>query len=67
MLDCFACKEKKKQIILYYFTYFCIILHDFTNCSAFVDIKGVVNKNQQSQIKTLSSKNIYIYNCRKNE
>ena len=35
MLDC----ERKKQIGLYYFTYFYISLYDFINCSAFVDIK----------------------------
>ena len=39
MLDYVACKEKKKQINLYYFTYFHMILHDFINCPAIVDIK----------------------------
>ena len=34
MLDCVDCKEKKN-----YFTYFYIILYDFINCPAFVDIK----------------------------
>ena len=38
MLNCVACK-KKQQIHLYYFTYFYMILYDFINCSAFVDIK----------------------------
>ena len=37
MLDCVACK--KKQINLFYFTYFCMILCDFINCQVFVDIK----------------------------
>ena len=37
MLDCVACKEKRNK--LYYFTYFYIILYDFINCPAFVDIK----------------------------
>ena len=31
--------KKKKQINLYYFTYSYMILYDFINCSAFVDIK----------------------------
>ena len=35
MLDCVACKEKR-SIILYYFTYFYIILYDFINYPAFV-------------------------------
>ena len=35
MSDCVACKEKG-SIILYYFTYFYIILYDFINCPAFV-------------------------------
>ena len=29
----------KKQINLYYFTYFYMILYDFINCPAFLDIK----------------------------
>ena len=36
-LDCVACKEKRKK--LYHFTYFHVILYDFMNCPAFVDIK----------------------------
>ena len=36
-LDCVACKEKRKK--LYYFTYFHVVLYDFMNCPAFVDIK----------------------------
>ena len=35
MLGCVACKEKKKQINLLFY----ILLHDFVNCPAFVDIK----------------------------
>ena len=31
--------RKKKQINLYYFTYFYMIIYDFINCPAFVDIK----------------------------
>ena len=38
MLDCVACKEKR-NINLFYFTYFYMILYDFINCPAFVDIK----------------------------
>ena len=37
MLDCVACKKKKK--LTYYFIYFDMILYDFINCPAFVDIK----------------------------
>ena len=37
MLDFVACK--KKEINLHYFTFFYIILYDFTNCPAFADIK----------------------------
>ena len=37
MLHCVACKEKKNK--LHYFPYFSIILYDFINCPAFVDIK----------------------------
>ena len=33
---------KKKEINLYYFTYFYMILYDFINCSAFVDIKQIL-------------------------
>ena len=35
MLDCVACKEKKKQINLEYFTLFYMNFYDFTNCPAF--------------------------------
>ena len=42
MLDCVACKEKRK-INLYYFTYFYIILYDFINYPAFVDIKQTLH------------------------
>ena len=38
MLDCVACKEKKKQINLFYFIYFYMILYNFINYPAFVDI-----------------------------
>ena len=38
MLDCGACKEKRNKF-LHCFTYFYIILYDFMNCPAFVDIK----------------------------
>ena len=41
MLDCVACKEKRNK--LYYFTYFYIILYDFINCPAFVDIKQTLH------------------------
>ena len=41
MLDCVACKEKRNK--LYYFTYFYIILNDFINCPAFVDIKQTLH------------------------
>ena len=37
-----AFKEKKKQIILYYFTYFYIILYDFINMT-FTDIKQTLH------------------------
>ena len=36
MFDCVACKEKR--IILYYFTYFYVIIYDFINSPALVDI-----------------------------
>ena len=42
MLDCVACKEKKKQF-LYYFIDFHIILYGFINCPAFVDIKQALH------------------------
>ena len=42
MLDCVACKEKRSKF-LYYFTYFYIILYDFVNCPAFVDIKQTLH------------------------
>ena len=38
MLDYVACKEKRNKF-LYYFTYISIILCDFVNFLAFVDIK----------------------------
>ena len=37
MLDCVACKGKRKKI--HYFTYFYIFLYDFIKYQAFVDIK----------------------------
>ena len=37
MLNCVAYKEKRNK--LYYFMYFYIILCDFINFTAFVDIK----------------------------
>ena len=40
MLDPVDCKKKKK---LYHFTYFYIILYDFWNCLAFVDIKKTLH------------------------
>ena len=39
MLDCVACKEKRNE--LYYFTYLYIMLNDFINCPAFVDINPI--------------------------
>ena len=36
MLDVLPVKKKK---LTYYFTYFHMILYDFINCPAFVDIK----------------------------
>ena len=36
MLDCVACKEKQNKLT---FTYFYMILYDFINCPAFIDIK----------------------------
>ena len=41
MLGYVACKEKNK--CLYYFTLFSIILYDFVNCPAFVDIKQTLH------------------------
>ena len=41
MLDCVACKEKRNNS--YYFTYFFIILYDFINCPAFIDIKQALH------------------------
>ena len=41
MLDCVTRKEKKKQIILYYFILL-HILYDFINCPAFVSINASV-------------------------
>ena len=41
MLDCVVCKEKRN--ILYYFTYSYIILYDFINFPAFVDIKQTLH------------------------
>ena len=43
MLDYVACKEKKKQITLNYFTYFYIILYDFIYCPTFVEIKQTLH------------------------
>ena len=37
MLDCV--QRNKKQINLLFYIYFYLILYDFINCSAFVDIK----------------------------
>ena len=34
---------KKKDINLYYFTYFYMILYDFINCPAFIDIKQTLH------------------------
>ena len=42
MLDYVACKEKRNKF-LYYFTYFSIILCDFVNFPAFVDIKQTLH------------------------
>ena len=42
MLGYVACKEKRNKF-LYYFTYFSIILYDFVNFSAFVDIKQTLH------------------------
>ena len=42
MLDYVACKEKRNKF-LYYLTYFSIILFDFVNCPAFVDIKQTLH------------------------
>ena len=39
MLDCVACKEKRNE--LYYFTYLYIMLNDFINWPAFVDINPI--------------------------
>ena len=36
-----SCKEKRN--LLHYFTYFNIILYDFINCTAFVDIKQTLH------------------------
>ena len=41
MLDSVACKEKRSK---YYFTYFYIMLNDFINCPAFVDIRQNLHK-----------------------
>ena len=41
MLDC--CLQGKKKQFLYYFIYFYIILYDFINCPAFVDIKQTLH------------------------
>ena len=38
MLNCLPTK-KKKQFLYYFIIYFYIILYDFINCPAFVDIK----------------------------
>ena len=40
MLDYGACKEKRNK-----FSYFFIILYDFVNCPAFVDIKQTLHYN----------------------
>ena len=42
MLDYVACKEKRNKF-LYYFTYFYIILYDFANWPAFVDIQQTLD------------------------
>ena len=39
MFDRVDCKKKKK----YYFPYFYIILYNFINCPAFVDIKQTLH------------------------
>ena len=40
MLDCVACKEKRK---LTYFTYFYMTLYDFINCLGFIHIKQTLH------------------------
>ena len=42
MLGYVACKEKRNKF-LYHFIYFSIILYDFVNCPAFVDIKQTLH------------------------
>ena len=41
MLDCLAFKEKRNK--LYYCTYLYIMLNDFINCPAFLDIKQTLH------------------------
>ena len=41
MLDCFAWKEKRSK--LYYFTCFYVMLYDFLNCPACIDIKQTLH------------------------
>ena len=41
MLNSVACEEQRNK----YFTYFYIILYDFINCPAFVDIKQTLHDN----------------------
>ena len=42
MFDCVASKEKR-NINLHYFTYFYMILYDFINCPALLDIKQTLH------------------------
>ena len=48
MLDCVACKEKGNNSCIIHFY---IILYDFINCPAFVDIKLCIKEQQQSKYK----------------
>ena len=46
---------RKKKQFLYYFTYLYIILNDFINCPAFVDIKLCIKEQQQSKHKQIET------------
>ena len=50
-----CCLQRKKKQFLYYFIYFYIILCDFINCPAFVDIKLCIKQLKWSKYKQIEA------------